>query len=94
MSLQEEKKLVKEKEDLVRSLPFALPIKEIQNKINELSVLRKEYKVVLDGVFARFSAVREEVNGLAVGLDEIKLANTQDKEKNDPIFVEMKAEYD
>ena len=38
--------------------------------------------------------MKDELSELAGGLDEIKAFNVQDKEKNDPVFGEIKAEYD
>ncbi|KAL4453227.1 hypothetical protein ABPG73_022082 [Tetrahymena malaccensis] len=90
----EEKKLIKEKEDLEKSLPFAKPINEIQAQINELNVQKKAYKEVLNKVFTQYDEIRTEVSGLIGNLDEIRNSKTQEKEKNDPIFEEIRKEYD
>ncbi|EAR82182.1 hypothetical protein TTHERM_01276340 (macronuclear) [Tetrahymena thermophila SB210] len=90
----EEKKLIKEKEDLEKSLPFAKPINELQAQINELNVQKKAYKETLNKAFTQYDEVRTEVSGLIGNLDEIRNFKNSEKEKNDPIFEEIKKEYD
>lgn len=72
LNVNEEKKLIKEKEDLERSLPFAKPINELQAQINELNIKRKANKEILDKVYNQFTEVKDDVSGLVGGLDEIR----------------------
>lgn len=89
-----EKKLVKEKEELLSVLPIVAPLKAIQVQIDELFARKKVLAPVLKAAFEKFSAVRLEFTGLVEGLDEIRNANISDKEKTDPLFGTLRAEFD
>jgi uncharacterized coiled-coil DUF342 family protein len=57
LTLPEEKKLVKEREELERALPFALPIKNISIKLEELNKKRRELKPTLDSAYEKYAEV-------------------------------------
>lgn len=86
--------MVKEREELEAALPFAVPIKNISIQLDELNKQRKEVKPRLDAAYEKYNAVRQELTGLAGGLDEIRAARTSDKEKTDPLFGDIRKEYD
>jgi hypothetical protein len=62
--------------------------------LDELNKRRKEIKPVLDAAYEKYAAVKSELSGLVEGLDEIRTSKNQDKEKTEPLFGEVRAEYD
>jgi hypothetical protein len=93
ITMQEEKRLIKEISDLERSLPFAGPLEELEEQSKSV---KEQYKILRSKAAQKFETVkllREECKDIQDKIDKQREEHEKRKEETTPAIEKMKDEY-
>lgn len=93
ITLQEEKKLIREISDLERSLPLAGPLEELDEQSKEVKELLRASKAKANLKFSAVKLLRDECKDIQDKIDKTREEHDKKKEESIPAIDKMKEEY-
>lgn len=86
LSLQEEKRIIKEIEDLEACKPFVAPLLVIEDKMKTLRKEKNELVPAKNKAWNNMKAIEDEIKNIKDSLDEIKKYKEENKTDIEPII--------
>lgn len=83
---QQEKIMIKEIEDLEKSLPYSIPLSNLEKKIKEISKNKKDLGTEMNAAYNDKKAVEDELKDLENDFQNFKGTHTKDKQDLEPLI--------